>query len=203
MPTTLTAPEQGTAPMDPQRKVWTRTECDLLDQAGVIDQQRLELVEGELINKMGKKRPQVNALGLMMGWLNKVFGDRFILQEAPIDVFPEDNPTNEPEPEAVVLKRPFPEFLKANPKPQDLNLVIEVADTSLYFDLTKKAELYARAEIIEYWVLDVSERRRMFVHREPRDGKYQSVKEYTAQERVSPLAASDAQFFVGSAFAGE
>ena len=90
MPTTLTA------------KLWTRTECDLLDQAGVIDQQRLELVEGELINKMGKKRPHVNALGLMMGWLNKVFGDRFILQEAPIDVFPEDNPTNEPEPDAVV-----------------------------------------------------------------------------------------------------
>lgn len=203
MPTTLPAPSIGTAPIDPPRKLWTRTECELLDKAGVIDQQRLELVEGELINKMGKKRPHVNALGLMMGWLNNVFGSRFILQEAPIDVSPEDNPTNEPEPDAIVLKRPFTQFLKSNPKPQDLNLVIEVADSSLHYDLTNKAALYARAEIEEYWVLDVSDRRRLFVHREPRDGKYQSVKEYTAQDTVSSLSAPSAKFLIGSAFLEE
>jgi Uma2 family endonuclease len=155
----------------PSRKRWTRAECATLDASGLLDQQHLELVDGELIDKKGKKRPHVNGLTLMQAWLQSVFGARVVNANAPIDVSPEDNPSNEPEPDIIVLNRDLSNFRSANPGPQDLHLVVEVADTTLNFDLTVKAALYARAGIAEYWVLDVSGRR-LIVHRQPQPGKY-------------------------------
>ena len=174
--------------LDPPRKLWTREEYDELASSGVLDQQHLELVEGELINKMGKKRPHVNSLTLLKAWLDTVFGARQVNPEAPIDVAPEDNPTNEPEPDIIVLNRDLTAFPSANPRPEDLLLVVEVADSTLGFDLTTKAALYARAGILEYWVLDVSGRR-MIVHRDPQGGRYVSVAAYSSEESVAPLAA--------------
>ena len=158
----------------------------------------MELVEGELISKMGKKRPHVNALTLVQGWLVQVFGFQFVNAEAPIDVAPEDNPTNEPEPDLIVLKEDLSHFT-ANPRAQDLRLVVEIADTSLNFDLTVKAALYARAGVCEYWVLDVAGRR-LLVHRNPRSGAYADITVYDQHESVSPLAAPHASFRVADAF---
>jgi Uma2 family endonuclease len=136
----------------------------------------------------------------MHAWLIRVFGEKFVLQEAPIDVSPEDNPSNEPGPDIVVLNRDFWNFQSANPSPQDLNLVVEVADTTVSFDLTTKAALYARAGIVEYWVLDIP-RRRLIVHRNPQFGKYMDIAIYNEQESVAPLAAPHAMFKVADAFA--
>jgi Uma2 family endonuclease len=187
--------------MDPPRKRWTRAECATLEASGLWDQQRLELVHGELISKMGKKRPHVNALVAVQAWLVRTFGEQFVNPEAPIDVAPEDNPTSEPEPDLVVLTKPTREFRDANPRPGDLRLVVEISDTTLGFDLTTKAELYARAGIIEYWVVDVAARR-LIVHRDPREGLYRSVTAYGEQESVSPLALPDFEFRVLDAFEG-
>jgi len=141
MPSALIELPVETAP-GPPRKRWSRAECASLDASGLLDQQHLELVEGELIDKGGKKRPHVNALTLVHVWLLSVFGTRFVNPNAPIDVSPEDNPTNEPEPALIVLNRDSLNFRSANPGPQDLHLVVEVADTTLHFDLTTKAALY-------------------------------------------------------------
>src|SRR5260370_791085 len=99
MPTAVT---ELPARLEPPRKRWTRAELDALASTGLFDQQRLELIEGELINKMGKLPPHVNSLVLLMKWLTGVFGWGFLYPEAPIDVAPEDNPTNEPQPDLVV-----------------------------------------------------------------------------------------------------
>lgn len=184
----------------PPRKKWTREECAAIEATGVWDHQHLELIEGDLINKMGKNRAHVSALSLLYGWLVTVFGTQFVNPEAPIDVAPEDNPTNEPEPDLIVLTQPTGEFT-ANPRPADLRLVVEVSDSTLGFDLTTKAALYARAGIAEYWVLDVAARR-LVVHREPADDGYRSIQAYSDQESVSPLASPGHALLVGSAFSG-
>lgn len=199
MPTVLTEAPVQPIPPEPPRKRWTRTECALLETSGLFDQQKLELVEGELINKLSKKRPHTNSLTSLMTWLVQTFGPLFVNQEAPIDVAPEDNPTNEPQPDAIVLKREYPQFVSANPKPEDLYLVVEVADTSLNFDLTTKAALYVRAGIAEYWVLDVPGRR-LLVHREPKSGIYASVIAYGEAESIAPLAVPQQRFRVADAF---
>jgi Uma2 family endonuclease len=186
-------------PLDPPRKHWTREECDALEAVGLLDGAHLELVEGELISKMGKKRPHTITLTLVGTLLIRVFGEEFVNWHAPIDVAPEDNPTNEPEPDIIVLQRPHWEYPTSNPLPSDLRLLIEVSDTTLGFDLTRKAALYARAGIADYWVFDVAARR-LIVHRDPRDGRYQSVMEYGEHESVAALAAPDAPLKVGDAF---
>ena len=146
MPTAVI--ERSALPAEPQRKRWNRREYEALEASGIWDQQRLELVGGELISKMGKNRPHVIALTLVQAWLMRVFGDQFVNPEAPIDVAPEDNPMNEPEPDLIVLARPQHEIRSRNPQPSDLRLVVEISDSTLGFDLAVKAPLYARAGIL-------------------------------------------------------
>jgi Uma2 family endonuclease len=198
MPIALTEIPAPVDPSDPPRKRWTRADCAALEASGLLDQERLELVEGELISKMGKKRPHVNSFKKLQEWLVRIFGWDFVDVEAPIDVAPEDNPTNEPVPDLIVLRQD-PSHLTSNPRAQDLRLVVEVADSSLGFDLKVKAALYARAGIVEYWVIDVTGRR-LLVHRNPQSGTYMDVAAYSEHESVSPLAAPQAQFRVADAF---
>jgi hypothetical protein len=147
---------------------------------------------------MGKNRPHVNAFTWMHLWLLETFGRRFVNAEAPIDVASGDNAWNEPEPDLIVLKREFATF-DSNPQAEDIDLVVEVSDSTLKFDLTVKATLYARAAIAEYWVLDVAGRR-LIVHRSPVSGIYTSVAAYAENEIVAPLAAPQARFRPAEAF---
>lgn len=200
MPATLTERPPAPAAPCPPRKRWTRAEYQKAEAAGVFDQQNLELVEGEIIDKkMSKNPPHVDAAALLSGWLIQVFGARFVNSEAPIDVAPEDNPTNEPVPDIIVLKPEFAGFGRRRPQPRDLALVIEIAASSLAFDLTTKASLYARAGIAEYWVLDILGRR-LLVHRQPEVGQYATVTSYSHDESVVPTAAPDSSLSIGSLF---
>jgi len=202
MPTVVTETPYRPVPMEPVRKKkkWTRAERLAMEAAGVLDQQQeLELVEGELISKMPKNRPHSIALKYVRRALELIFGWQYVDSEITIDVAPEDNPTSEPQPDVLVLARPSSEFRKGNPQPVDIRLVVEVSDSMLGFDLSVKAELYARAGIIEYWVVDVGAEK-LVVHRDPVKGKYQSVTVYGKHESVSPLASPDREFRVADAF---
>jgi Uma2 family endonuclease len=196
MPVALT---ESPVSVEIPRKRWTREEYHALEYCDVLQYQRLELVEGELISKMGKKRPHVTSLTQMQKLLVAIFGFEFVNPEAPIDVSPEDNPTNEPEPDLIVLAGDPAQLASANPRPRDLRLVVEIADTTLSFDLKTKAALYARAGVLDYWVLDVVGRR-MIVHRDPRNGRYHSVVAYSIDESVAPLAAPDSPIRIQDAF---
>jgi len=189
----LLAPNSVTLPQSvPRRKTWTREQLAPLEASGFFKDERLELVEGELISKMGKHRPHVIAVMSMLVWLMECFGKSFAEAEAPIDVSPEDNPTSEPEPDVLVLKRDR-STIATNPRPEDISLLVEVADSTLPYDLSVKARLYARAGIVEYWVLDLNNRR-LIVNRNPAAGQYSSVVSYAEHETLAPLAATAVQF---------
>jgi Uma2 family endonuclease len=180
MPIVLTNIPVVSPPPVPRRKHWTREQCAPLEAAGLFKDERLELIEGELISKMGKNLPHVNALMSMLFWLAEVFGKSFVNAEAPIDVSPEDNPSSEPEPDLIVMNRDRLGF-SHNPRPGDLSLVVEISDSTLNFDLTVKAGLYARAGISEFWALDLNGRC-LLVHRNPVAGRYSSVVVYNEDE---------------------
>ena len=198
MPAAFSETIASPAEQSPPRKRWTRAECEIISMMGLWDREHLELIDGELIDKTGKNRPHVTAATLLHRWLVGVFGFMQVQFEASIDVAPADNSTNEPEPDLAVLRKSVSRF-KANPRPEDILLAVEVADTTLDFDLAKKAALYARAGIPEYWVLDVNGRR-LIVHREPADGKFGSVVVYHEQESVAPLASPRSEFRIAAAF---
>jgi hypothetical protein len=76
VPTVVTERPYRPVPVDAPRKRWTRAECATLEASGLWDQQRLELVHGELISVLGKKRPHVNALVAVQAWLVRTFGEQ-------------------------------------------------------------------------------------------------------------------------------
>jgi Uma2 family endonuclease len=163
---------------------------------GSLDYERFELIEGALIPKVSKNFPHLRALSWLVECLRAVFPGRLIvLQEAPIDVRPEDNPTSDPEPDVIVLARSLDD-LGRRPRPEDILLLVEISDTTLAFDLSVKAKLYARAGIADYRVVDLNGKR-IVVHRDPVAGSYRSVTAYSADQSVAPLAAPHAEIPVG------
>lgn len=175
-------------PRFPPRKPWTREECQACEHAGLWQGQHYELVEGELIDKMGKNMPHVFGVRRVRRFLEQAFGWERVLSEAPIGVAQQDYRTSEPEPDVYLLREP--RLAGRQPGPSDLALVVEISDTSLAFDLGVKAALYARAGIAEYWALDLNGRR-LIVHRSPSEGVYKSVTAYNEHERIAPLAAPE------------
>ena len=179
------------------RKLWTRSECDAIERAG-IDLQSYELIDGRLFVKAKKDSAQIRAVMKLVIWLRSVFGDLFVAQEPSIWVASGDLATSEPEPDAIVVNRSFLE-IEGLAGPGDLLLVAEVSGATLSFDLTVKAGLYARAGIAEYWVLDL-QRRRVIVHRRPEGGRYLDVAAYLEDESVATLSAPNATVRVGDLF---
>ena len=185
----------------PPRKRWTRAECEKLEMYGLLELERYELIEGELIDTMGKNQPHIIWLTLIQTWFNRLF-PACVLAEAMLDVSPADEPTNEPQPDLMVLRRPIISFLTIRPRAADVALLIEVSDVSLAFDADIKARLYARAGIADYWVVDIRTRRLM-VFRNPVDGEYRTATTHAADESVSPLAAPEAQLRINDILPAE
>jgi len=177
---------------DVPRKLWTRAEYHRLVEAGILDEDsRVELLEGEIIAKMPQDRKHI--VGCMRGQevLMGVFGVAHVQTQGPIA--PDDY--NEPEPDIVVLRNRVQDYMQDHPGPADILLAVEVANTTLRADRTIKRAVYARAGILEYWLMDVNGRT-LTVFREPGPDGWASETTLTDADAVSPLAAPDAQIAV-------
>ena len=118
--------------------------------------------------------------------MESVFGGDFVRSEAPINVAQADNTTSESEPDLIVTKESMRDSM-ANPEPEDLTCVIEVSDTTLWYDLHVKASLYARAGIVEYWVINIPDRK-VIVHTIPSNGAYKKLLIFDFADAI-PVAA--------------
>ena len=182
----------------PNRRRFTRAECKFLADNGLLTG-RYELIDGEIISKMGQNRPHANTVMLFTRLLMRLFGEDFVQCQLPVDVGDADPDINAPEPDAVALALPVSAFTAADPSPADIMLIVEVSDSSLRFDLHKKALLYARAGIVEYWAADVTGRR-IFAHRNPAPEGYAEVTEYSAEASIAALARPDDPIRVSDLF---
>jgi Uma2 family endonuclease len=172
------------------RKRWTRTECDFLVRNGLLTGP-YELIEGDVIPKMGQKPPYAFGVVRLTAYLLSVFGGDYVRFQLPLDVADTDNEVNEPEPDGIALNRPATDFLDRNPGPADVLLLVEISDATLSFDRNTKAHVYSRAGITDYWILDINNRR-LLVHRDPTPEGYAEITAFTENERVTPLAAPSA-----------
>src|SRR6202012_3452160 len=94
---------------------------------------------------------------------------------------------SEPQPDFAVVRRPWHGYPEQHPPPEDVLLLIEVSDSSLDTDKGAKLELYARAGIREFWIVDLTTDS-VIVHRKPSGGKYDLV---TRVESSGPLVIQD------------
>ena len=123
----------------------------------------------------------------LLAWLTGLFGAEYTRIQATIDLSDTSPDYDEPEPDAAVTAEPYTHFAQRHPRPEDLLLLIEVSDTTLRFDLDAKANLYALADIREYWTIDIVGRR-LIVHRQPSPEGYREIMVYNSDESAAPLA---------------
>lgn len=154
-----------------RRVRFTRAEVERLENLGAFEGKQVELIDGELIDKMGQNPTYAQAIRRSRIALGKVLDPDLIQIQVPIEVSVEDGESNLPQPDLYALGEDKPDYNERHPRGDEVLLVIEVADTSAAFDLGRKATLYARAGVPEYWVLDLG-RRRLVVHRQPQGGEY-------------------------------
>jgi Uma2 family endonuclease len=175
----------------PPRKRFTRSEVDQMEESGLLAGQRLELIDGDLIDKMGQNPPHARAIRRGSVALSKMFGVELVQVQLPIEAGGVDREWSLPEPDLAVLRADKPDFDRRHPSGPDLSLVIEVADTTLRYDASTKRDIYARAGVQEYWILDLNASR-LLVHREldSKKGEYASIRNYGDKESVSGITVS-------------
>lgn len=153
-------------------------------ETGVFDSRRIEFMEGRIceMNPIGSKHE--SAVDQMTRWSYRSIDDISILVRVQHSL---SLPLQEsvPEPDLVWVRNG--DYTQNRPTADDAILVVEVADTSLDYDLGEKASHYAAAGIRDYWVVDC-QNRRVIVHRDPSELGYGSVKECSGGEAISPLS---------------
>ena len=190
--TQIAEPLPAVAPYEntPGRIRFTQAQCETMRECGILEG-RYELIDGEIISKMGQKPPHRKTLIFLHKWLVSVFGWLFVQTQATIEIGDADPDHNDPDPDAAVTIEPTTFYSDRNPGPADLLLVCEVSDSTARFDKTKKAALYALAGIQEYWILDIPQRQ-LVIHRQPTGTGYTQIIICSADDRASTLARPDA-----------
>jgi len=148
------------------------TEYYQMARAGVLtEDERVELVRGEIVamSPIGSRHAAcVSRFSMrLIQWAE----ERFVVSvQNPVRL--DDH--SEPQPDLAVLKPRDDFYGDAHPMPDDVLLVIEVADTSMGYDRDEKVPLYAEAGIPEMWLVNLSEAV-IEVYSNPVDGAYSSV----------------------------
>ncbi len=167
-------------------------------EAGILAaDDRVELIYGVIREMSPKNRAHViAATRVFRVFEHGLIGRAGVYIEAPLGLVKLDS---EPEPDIVVTDNPNVEsYGTETSRPL---LVIEIADSSRRYDLNLKSELYAKAEIPEYWVVDLPNRV-LVVFCEP-DGTYQSRASYEPGSRISPVSWPDFEMDVDALFPSE
>jgi Uma2 family endonuclease len=180
----------------PRLRRWTLDEYYRLAELGLFAGQHVELIDGEIIEMSPQGDGHVEAVSRAVRLLPQVFGTPYWLQvHAPLRL----EGDMEPEPDVTVLQG-TPGYPK-EPLPSVV-LVVEVSDSSLTYDRTRKASYYARAGIVDYWIVNLVDRQ-LEIRRgphpapdQPEGYQYGAVTTLAVGEVATPLALPDAVFAV-------
>lgn len=155
----MTAPNTPQVPRMPTQEgdVW-RLSVDRYERmvaSGIITpDDRVELLEGVLVNKMSKSPEHVLGTILVTDALRAILPAGWSMRsEQPVRM-----DDSEPEPDAVVVRGSPRDYAARHPIPGELPLIVEVADSSLRRDREDKRRIYARNGIAVYWIVNVADR---------------------------------------------
>ena len=179
--TTMLIPSVRGAVIGPRPLRWTCAEFHRLGDLGLFKGRRAMLIDGVLLEEGPMSPPHAITLELVEDALRAAFGAGWrVRRQSPLVLSME----LDPEPDFAVIAG-SPRNTSGHPNTADL--VVEVADTSLGFDTNEKRVLYARANICEYWVVDINGRR-LLVYRNPQGGDYADQQSFGPTDTVTALA---------------
>ncbi|ACK64490.1 protein of unknown function DUF820 [Rippkaea orientalis PCC 8801] len=169
-------------------KRWTIEDYHRMSELGILDaEERTELIEGQITLMAAKGTHHVTSLYLLANLLREQVGNRALIRtQDPIQL----NDFSEPEPDLAIVLGKVWDYVDHHPCPEDISLIIEIADSTLKYDCEIKDKLYAQAGIVEYWVLDLKNRQ-LHLFCDPTPTAYKSHLILTEPNQVSPLAFSD------------
>src|SRR5688500_8106013 len=171
-----------------RRRRFTVDDYYRMAAAGVLgEDDRVELIDGEII----EMSPIGSRHSGYLNRLNRCFvrgvGERAVVAvQNPVRL----SDLSEPQPDIAVLAPRADSYTTAHPRPPDVLLLIEVADTSLLYDRRLKAPLYAVSGIPELWIVDV-DARRVIVFRDPASNGYATETTAGVDDTLHPLAFPD------------
>jgi Uma2 family endonuclease len=172
---------------------WTRKEYQKLGELGILpEDEPVELLDGQLIVAEPKGRSHVTIARLAARVLTRAFGDGWVVYaQDPIALDDE----SEPEPDVVVAVGSDLDYLDDHPaRPA---LVVEVAETSLYYDRGRKGSAYARSGLPDYWIVNLVDwrievcRRPATDHSAELGWRYLDVELLTPGDTIVPMARPD------------
>ena len=160
------------------------TEYHRMGEVGILgERDRVELIEGELVAMSPIGSYHVGTVITLTQSLSQAVGNRALVSvqnSVRLDDF------SEPEPDFALLRQRPDHYRDALPRPADILLLIEVADTSLNYDRAIKRALYARHAIPEFWIINLSAGE-VEVCRGPTADGYASLQRFGRDGGVEPV----------------
>lgn len=153
---------------------WSVEDYHRMIETGILVDRRVELIAGEIV-EMTPEGPlhryvTDNAADYLRSLL---IGKAKIYEAHPITL-----PDSEPEPDIAIVRLRGESYRTRHPYPEDIYWLVEISDSTLTGDLDQKKKVYARAGILEYWMVNVKFQV-LQVFREPAAVDYRSETKYT------------------------
>lgn len=176
---TITKPEYITP------KHWTTAEYHRLIEIGVLSSEdKIELLDGQIVEMSPAGNYHAACIEFLGDELKHLLPEHFMVRRQNPVVLANNS---EPEPDLAIVKYRKDYYALAHPGPEDILLLIEVADISLAKDRHVKSTLYAESGIPEYWIMNTEEDLlEQYLH--PENGRYKQQRIYSKDEVLeSPL----------------
>lgn len=172
---------------------WSVQDYQSMVNQGILDHKNVELIDGKIIDIPSQKPIHSTCIRLLEDLLRSALhGQAEIRNQMPIELS-----QSVPNPDLVVARGTIRDYMVNHPTAQDVLLIIEVANSTLGFDLGQKANIYAQDGIQDYWVVDVNHRK-LHVFRQPEEDSYTQIKQLNITQEVSPLHFPDLVFKVAN-----
>lgn len=170
------------------RRRFTVDEYHRMLAGGILaEDDRVELIDGEIIEMAPIGSRHAACVKRLNALFSRYIGDRAVIGiQDPVRL----GDYSEPQPDLVLL-RPRPDYYAGgHPGPEDILLLVEVAESSGEYDRQVKLPLYARHGVREVWLVDLAGEA-VEVYREPGPAGYRVVRRAGRGETVSPGARPD------------
>lgn len=176
------------ATVDVQRRSFTVEEYYAMAEAGILSEDdRVELLNGEIVEMSPIGSRHAACVDRLNRKLSQTVGNATLVRvQNPIRL----SEHSEPEPDLALLVPRDDFYAERHPEPDDVLLVVEVAETSAEFDRQVKLPLYAQAGVLEVWLIDLAEGR-VETYRDPSPSGYGEVRQRESGETLSLKALPD------------
>ncbi|HVA32520.1 MAG TPA: Uma2 family endonuclease [Candidatus Baltobacteraceae bacterium] len=179
--------------LPPAKHLFTVEAYEAMAERGIFQpDDRVELLAGEIVEMSPIGTRHAATVNRLTRLFITALGDRAMVAIQNPVALP---PYSEPEPDVAIVRGCDEDYLNAHPRPADVLLLIEVADSSLLIDRNVKVPIYAQAGIPELWIVDLTNYRiETYCH--PSNGRYATIRTLHRRETLTPSELPELTFQV-------